>query len=159
MSGTFIRNVSPEEAMLLVRLIRLMVAEMAGYGGYPPAADDSAWEKLTTGIAQELTDARFNYVFAQSRSGEIAGAGGTELVTLGGAFAPRKTAHISVLYVLPQFRRRGIGYALIAKMLEWGASCGAAECNLNVLTRNPAKALYKKNGFTEFQIKMVRPMK
>jgi ribosomal protein S18 acetylase RimI-like enzyme len=121
--------------------------------------DDSAWDKVTTGISQELTDARFNYMFAESKSGEIAGAGGTELITLGGAFAPRKTAHISVLYVLPQFRRRGIGDALIARMLEWAASCGAAECDLNVLTRNPAKSLYHRNGFAEFEIKMVRQLK
>ena len=45
----------------------------AGYGGYPPATDDSAWDQVTTAISsKEFTDARFNHVFAQSKSGEIA---------------------------------------------------------------------------------------
>ena len=140
-------------------MIRLMMIDMASYGGHAPTTDDSDWEKLATGIAEELNDASFSYVFAQLNNGEIVGVVGARLITLSGAFAPKKTAHISVIYVRPQFRRQRIGNALMAKVLEWVTSVGAVECDLNVLMNNPAKSLYAKHGFSAFQVKMVRPLR
>ena len=75
-----------------------------------------------------------------------------------GAFAPKKTVQINVVYVRPHFRRRGIGNALTERMLEWGASVGAVECDLNVLMNNPAKLLYAKHGFSAHEVKMVRSL-
>src|SRR5262245_44613030 len=141
MSEIAIRNASREEATTIAQMIRLMVTDMASYGGYAPAEDDAAWEALATAIAEELDDACFKYVFAQSDNGEIAGVAGAKMVTSGGAFAPRRILHIGVIYVRPQFRRQHIGDALMSKMLEWGISAGVAECELNVLTNNPAKSL------------------
>ncbi len=74
---------------------------MAGHGGHMPATEDSAWERLTSGIAEDLGDPSVRYLLAQSGGGEIAGVAGCRLVTLGGAFAPKKTLHISVMYVRP----------------------------------------------------------
>jgi ribosomal protein S18 acetylase RimI-like enzyme len=157
-SEIVLRNASREEAAIVVQMIRLMMTDMASYGGHPPTTDDSAWKKLATAIGEELSDASFRYVFAQLDNGEIAGVSGAKLVTLSGAFAPKKTAHISVIYVRPQFRRQRIGHALMANMLEWAALAGAVECDLNVLMKNPAKSLYAKHGFSAFQVKMVRPL-
>ena len=114
-------------------MIRLMVTDMADLGGHAPAAEDSAWDKLTAGIAEELNNPSVRYMLAQSSNGEIAGVAGARLVTLGGTFAPKKTLHISVMCVRPPFRRQGIAEALMAGMFDWGASAGAVECDLNVL--------------------------
>jgi ribosomal protein S18 acetylase RimI-like enzyme len=158
MSEIVIRNAAQDEPTIIVRMIRLMVTDMESYGGYAAATDDSAWEKLATEIAEELNDENFKYLIAQANDGEIAALAGAKLVILSGAFAPRRTVHISVVYVRPQFRRRGIGNALTERMLEWAASVGAAECDLNVLMNNPAKSLYCKHGFSSHQIKMVRSL-
>jgi ribosomal protein S18 acetylase RimI-like enzyme len=158
MSEIVIRNASRDEATTVVQMIRLMVTDMESYGGYTTATEDSAWEKLATGIAEELDDENFKYLIAEANDRGIAAVAGAKLVILSGAFAPRKTAHISVVYVRPQFRRRGIGNALTERMLEWGASAGAVECDLNVLLNNPAKALYHKHGFSAHQVKMVRSL-
>src|SRR5437762_1178270 len=112
MSEIVIRNASQDEATTVVQMIRRMVTDMESYGGYATATDESAWEKLTTGISEELNDASFKYLIAEADHGEIAAVAGAKLVTLSGAFAPGKTVHISVVYVRPQFRRRGIGNAL-----------------------------------------------
>src|SRR5712671_5174302 len=73
MSEISIRNASRDEATTIVPMIRLMVTDMADHGGHMPATEDSAWEKLTSGIAEDLNDPSVRYVLAQSTSGGIAG--------------------------------------------------------------------------------------
>jgi ribosomal protein S18 acetylase RimI-like enzyme len=157
MEAITIRNALPKDGSTITELIRAMVTDMASYGGYPPATDYSAWETLRCIIVEELSDAK-TYLLAVASTGEIAGLGAAELITLGGAFAPRKTLHISVLYVRPHLRRQRIGDALVTRLPAWGSTSGALECDLNVLVNNPSQALYARHGFSSFQVKMVRPL-
>ncbi|WP_460833528.1 GNAT family N-acetyltransferase [Nocardioides hungaricus] len=51
--------------------------------------------------------------------------------------------------VAPAYRRRGLGLAVMAALLEWGAERGATTAYLQVLGDNaPAIALYEQLGFT-----------
>src|SRR5262249_30196039 len=142
----------------IVELIRAMVTDMASYGGYPPATDQSAWEALRCGIAEEFTDASVTYLLAVATTGEIARLGGAKLITLGGALAPRKTLHISVLYVRRHLRGQRTGDALMTGLREGGRRSGGVECDRNVLLNNPGRGLYPRLGFSSFQVKMVRPL-
>jgi GNAT superfamily N-acetyltransferase len=48
----------------------------------------------------------------------------------------------------PAARRRGLGLAVMAALLDWGASAGATTAYLQVLDGNdPALALYARLGF------------
>jgi hypothetical protein len=49
-------------------------------------------------IAAELNGQNSKYVIAEAANGDRIGIAGAELRTLGGAFAPKKTLHISVVY-------------------------------------------------------------
>lgn len=50
--------------------------------------------------------------------------------------------------VAPEHRRRGLGLAVVAALVEWGAERGAATAYLQVLGDNaPALALYERLGF------------
>jgi GNAT superfamily N-acetyltransferase len=149
----------PDEAALIVPMIRRMVAEMASHGGYAPARDDASWDKMTADIAKDLGGPRSKFVSARSRDGEWLGVAGGELITLGGAFARKETLHIGVVYVEPRFRRSGVARRLIDALLAWGRASGATECDLNVLGKNPALALYEKLGFAVFEVKMVLPLR
>jgi GNAT superfamily N-acetyltransferase len=151
-----LRDASPEEAPLIVPMVRRMVADMASYGGHAPAIDEAPWQKLTAALASEIQGGRVKYVIAAVGAGEWAGVAGAELITLGGAFAPKQTLHISAVYVVPQFRRRGVARALIERLLDWGRAIGAVECDLNVLMQNPARELYEKHGFAVVEVKMIR---
>jgi ribosomal protein S18 acetylase RimI-like enzyme len=155
MNDIIVRNAKLDEAGTIARMIRHMVTDMAGYGGYAPATDDIAWSTLTAGIAEELKSDRSRYVVAEPTNGGPIGAAAAELINLHGAFAPMKTLHVSVVYVLPKHRRGGIGTMMLEKLLDWGRAAGARECDLNVLANNPASALYQKHGFSVFEIKMV----
>ena len=136
-------------------MIRHMVADMATYGGYAPATEQEAWETLSIAVAGELHGQNSKYVIAEAANGDRIGVAGAELRTLGGAFAPKKTLHISVVYVLPSLRRKGIGGKLLANILNWGRTLGSEQCELNVLSENPARSLYDKHGFSVLEVKMV----
>jgi GNAT superfamily N-acetyltransferase len=104
-----VRDARHDEAQFIVQMIRHMVADMAAYGGYAPATEHGAWETLSVAIAAELHGENSKYVIAEAANGDRIGVAGAELRTLGGAFEPKKTLHISVVYVLPSLRRNGIG--------------------------------------------------
>jgi ribosomal protein S18 acetylase RimI-like enzyme len=158
MDNITIRDARDGEAAFIVQMIRNMVMDMARHGGNAPATDNAAWEKIAATVADELRGTSAKYVIAQTAGGDAVGVGGAELITLGGAFAPKKTLHITAIYVLPQFRRGGIGSALLTSILDWGRAAGSEWCDLNVLTNNPAKSLYEKQGFSVLEVKMVRSL-
>ena len=153
-----VRDARPDEAALIVQMIRHMVVDMASYGGNTPATDDTAWEKIAVAIAGELKGNDVKYLVAESANGKPIGVAGAELTTLGGAFAPKKTLHISVVYVLPRLRHGGIGGRLSATLLDWGRAAGCELCDLDVLSGNPARSLYERCGFSVSEVKMVRSL-
>ena len=153
-----VRDARHDEAAFIVQMIRRMVVDMASYGGNTPATDGAAWEKIVVAIAGELKGNNVKYLVAELANGEPIGVAGAELTTLGGAFAPKKTLHISVVYVVPLLRRGGIGGRLIAKLLDWGRAAGCELCDLNVLSGNPARSLYERCGFSVSEVKMVRSL-
>jgi GNAT superfamily N-acetyltransferase len=151
-----LRDASPQEAPLIVAMLRRMVAEMAGHGGHAPATDEAAWEKIAAAVAEGIVGGRVRYLAVESAGSGWVGVAGAELITLGGAFAPKQTLHISAVYIVREFRRRGIARALIERLLDWGRAMGAVECDPNVLMQNPAKELYETHGFAVVEVRMIR---
>src|SRR5262245_61720159 len=137
MDNIILRDAREGEAGFIVQMIRNMVTDMAGYGGNAPATDNAAWERIAATIADELKGTSVKYLIAETASGDAVGIAGAELITLGGAFAPMKTLHITAVYVLPPFRRGGIGGALLTRILDWGRAAGSEQCDLNVLSDSP----------------------
>ena len=73
---------------------------------------------------------------------------GDAVVATGEATYHRDWLGIHGLQVHPEHRRRGLGTAAIAALLEWGAEQGATTAWLHVETDNtPAEALYERLGF------------
>jgi GNAT superfamily N-acetyltransferase len=156
MDNIAFRDARDGEAPLIAQMIRNMVTDMAVYGGNAPATDNAAWEKIAAMIADQLGGTSAKYLIAETADGDAVGIAGAELITLGGAFAPKKTLHITAVYVLPPFRRGGIGGALLTRILDWGCAAGSEQCDLNVLSDSPAKSLYERHGFSVLGLKMVR---
>jgi ribosomal protein S18 acetylase RimI-like enzyme len=71
----------------------------------------------------------------------------------------RRTAHVTDIYVRPDTRRRGIGRALLAELVEPAREAGLGHVSLEVLVRNTdARRLYERLGFVPVDTFMVAPL-
>ena len=71
----------------------------------------------------------------------------------------RKTAHVTDVYVRPEARRRGIGRALLAGIVEPARAASLDHASLEVLIRNAdARRLYDRLGFAPVDMFMVAPL-
>jgi ribosomal protein S18 acetylase RimI-like enzyme len=71
----------------------------------------------------------------------------------------RKTAHVSDIYVRPEHRRRGIGQALLAELIEPAREAGLGHVSLEVLMHNvDARRLYDRLGFVPVDMFLVAPL-
>ena len=82
----------------------------------------------------------FSYFFAERREGVIVGYVCVRLMY--------EEAQVCNLAVLPEYRRQGIGTALVSHVLEFSKQQGCERCELEVNVCNEgALALYEKCGF------------
>lgn len=67
--------------------------------------------------------------------------------------------HIFLLYVLPEYRRQGIGTALMRQAETWAKAHGDRQIGLQVFQANqPALALYQSLGYQPQSLVMVKPL-
>lgn len=68
-------------------------------------------------------------------------------------------AHIFLLYVVPEYRRRGIATALLGQAQQWAAARGDCQIGLQVFSCNePALTLYHRLGFRPQSLLMLKPL-
>lgn len=68
-------------------------------------------------------------------------------------------AHIFLLYVLPDYRRQGIGSALMHHAEAWARARGDRQIGLQVFQANqPALDLYQRRGYQAQSLWMVKPL-
>lgn len=91
--------------------------------------------------------------FVAESEGEVIGTVG------GGSSDVTGTAALTALWVLPAARGRGVGEALVNKVLEWAKDAGYEQVMLWVVEGNsPAESLYRRTGFRRTgSVQMVRP--
>ncbi len=87
--------------------------------------------------------------FSRSRVARVAN-GGRTVVGYACWWIVGDEVHILNLAVHPDYRRRGIGHAMVQLVLDDAAQQGAASVSLEVRRENePAQHLYRAFGFTE----------
>ncbi|BAY31220.1 GCN5-related N-acetyltransferase [Nostoc carneum NIES-2107] len=70
-----------------------------------------------------------------------------------------RNAHIFLLYVLPEYRRRGIGTALMKYVENWAIQRGDRQLGLQVFQSNqPALNLYHQLGYQTQSLWMVKSL-
>ncbi len=80
----------------------------------------------------------------------LAAVSGTEVIGYIGVHEIAGEAYISNIAVLPQYRRRGVGEALLTNAAQGARERGCVFITLEVRGSNAAAiSLYRKNGFEE----------
>lgn len=112
-------------------------------------------------VAQALEHPAAVVMLAEERSGEkeegpgrIAGYAVGMLQEPPALFRPRPYVFVSDLYVLPEYRRRGIGTALVERVRGWGYLKGAFRLSAILPAGSPAQALFERLGFRPIQTMM-----
>ena len=152
---------TPHDFATIIRFVQAMLSEMYALSRRELSEQSIAWLDFESRVLHVLCsneDGQLAYPCAVDHLLEIAESIGGEALPIGlieanilhptPIFRPEQTLHIHALYVLPYYRRRGVGTALLRATLDWGQQQQCLRAQLSVLPHNPARRLYQELGFT-----------
>jgi len=112
------------------------------------------------GIAWDLIHQRGGFVLIAEHHGALVGHVGGATTIDPSPFFNADWQHYALifdLYVLPSYRRKGIGAALVSQMLAALENLGATRFRIVGLASNPAAlALYRGLGFADYEVTLER---
>ena len=166
-----LRRATRHDFATLIRLIHALLGEMYALSSKALTDQGEAWQDFETRILQTLNceeHGEYAYPCTTDHLLELADLIGGEVLSIGlieasilpptPIFRPLRTLHIHAVYVLPRYRRRGVGTALLRAALDWGQPQGCCQAQLSVLPRNPARRLYQELGFNVNGLEMRKEM-
>lgn len=115
---------------------------------------DNFMEYARSGIAQALEHPAACVMVAEEINGEKPVAVGYAVGIAQeppAIFKAEMYTFLSDLYVLPEYRKQGIGTALVERVRGWGWVKGISRLSLIIPTGSPAMQLYEKVGFKPIQ--------
>jgi ribosomal protein S18 acetylase RimI-like enzyme len=149
-----IRQADDRDGQLITGFTRAALQDMESAGGGQINHDKGFWKMYTENIVESIRQSTRLYLLAQTDP-SIVGFLEGNIAKPQELFTGQKIFHISIVYVTPESRRRGIATALVRKALALAWDEGCREADLNVLLNNEkARHLYKKLGFYVFQYQL-----
>lgn len=171
-----IRPATPYDFATIIRFVQALLSEMYALSQRKLSDHSEAWLDFESRILQALSGdengeqlypcAAGQYIahhlleIAEVISGDSSPVGLIEASILHAVpiFRPVQTLCIHALYVLPHYRRRGIGTALLRAAIDWGQQQHCQQAQLSVLPHNPARRLYQELGFKVYGFEMRKEM-
>lgn len=171
-----IRRATQHDFATIIRLVHALLGEMYALRSTALSDQGEAWLDFEGRILQTLSCAEDNVSRYPCAAGryiahhllEIAELIGEAVLPIGlieasslqptPIFRPVRTLYIHALYVLPHYRRRGVGTALLCAAIEWGQQRGCRQAQLSVLPHNPARRVYQTLGFTVRGLEMCQEL-
>jgi GNAT superfamily N-acetyltransferase len=170
-SGFQIRHATQHDFAAIIHFVHVMLCEMDALSSTALSDRGEAWLDFESRILQTLScdeEGVSRYPCAADHLLEIAEMIGGEVLPIGlieasilqpvPIFRSVRTLHIHALYVLPHYRRRGAGTALLRAAIDWGQRQHCLRAQLSALPHNPARRLYQQLGFTAFGLEMRKEM-
>lgn len=104
---------------------------------------------------KNLIERESAYLVVAVVNNKIIGSGYALIETSKPYIKPNKYAYLGFMYVLPEYRGKGVNGQLIDHLLDWAKSRGLTEIQLDVYAENKsALSAYKKKGFAPNLLKM-----
>jgi ribosomal protein S18 acetylase RimI-like enzyme len=166
-----IRRATHHDFATIIRFVHTLLSEMYALSRRELSDHSEAWRDFESRVLQALNrgeNDEYPYPCAADHLLEIAEMIGSDVLPIGlieasslhptPIFRPVQTLCIHALYVLPPYRRRGVGTALLRAAIEWGQQHGCLQAQLSVMPHNPARRLYQKLGFTVYGLEMRKEM-
>ena len=136
---------------IIISFTQAALQEMESVGGHRVNHDGKFWQWYRKEITDFIRMDDRLFLLAQSENSAVGLLEG-KIIKLHEVFASLNSFHISVVYVVPEARLRGVATALVREALRWASKQVCREANLNVLSNNDkARRFYKKIGFEIFQ--------
>ncbi|MEQ6124842.1 GNAT family N-acetyltransferase [Pseudotenacibaculum sp. MALMAid0570] len=139
-SDFIIREIEPKDNEQMADVVREVILEM-GAPKTGTAYEDKALDNLHATYQKE----KAIYYVIEHQNKVVGGGGVAQLDNFDG-----NTCELQKMYFKPIARGRGLGSAMITKCLQKAKEFGFDECYLETMPyMTAARALYKKNGFTQ----------
>lgn len=136
-NSTLMRAATRGDAAKLCAMIAAFNAE----DGHPLRAD------VSSALCALIADPALGAAFVIEQGASIAGYAilchGFSL-----EYGGRDTI-LDEIYLLPEFRGRGIGAAVLRDLYRWASAEGLRAIHLEVMADNPAMRLYHRQGFVD----------
>jgi ribosomal protein S18 acetylase RimI-like enzyme len=166
-----LRRATRHDFATIIRFVHAMLSEMGALRSREHFDRSEAWLGFESRVLQALScdeNGDPSYPCAADHLLEIANTIGGEALSIGlieasilqpaPIFRPLRTLHIHAVYVLPRYRRRGVGTVLLRTAINWGQQHDCLQAQLSVLPHNPARRLYQELGFTACGLEMRKEM-
>lgn len=166
-----LRRATQHDFATIIRLVHAMLSEMYALSSRELSDQSEAWLGFESRVLQALSgdeNGGPRDACADDQLLEIAEAIGGTVLPIGlieasilhpvPIFRPEQMMQIHAVYVLPRYRRRGVGTALLRTAISWGQQRGCLRAQLSVLPHNPARRLYQELGFTVYGLEMRKEM-
>lgn len=153
MADVRVRYATDNDSEVIVLFFRAMLQDMASLGGHEVNRDETFWSGFRASTVEAINAPDRLYLVAEE-PGRIVGYLEGKVASLYDVFAPKRSFHISGVYVVPERRGQGIATSLVQKGFRWAVERECHEADLKVLLGNDAKGLYEKLGFAVFQHEM-----
>ena len=151
-NGDFaIRAGRREDAVAAARLWMQSAEEHTSHDPVYATAPDA--EKTMRRFLADLARNGYAFVFVAAAGEEMVGFFSCELREGSPTFLPKTWASVDDVFVLPGYRNRGIGRALIASVEGWARRKGANGVSLQVAAANGrGRKFYEDLGFREISV-------
>lgn len=109
-------------------------------------------------IARMIYEPHISVVVAEVE-GKLIGSGYARIEDAKPYLKHTQHAYLGFMYVVPEFRGRGVNRLIVDRLAEWARARGIHEMLLEVYADNePAMRAYEKAGFTRHLLQMRMPI-
>jgi ribosomal protein S18 acetylase RimI-like enzyme len=104
---------------------------------------------------KELLTSNNSHLLVAEVEDTIVGSGYAQIRTSQQALTHDVHSYLGFMYVVPQYRGRGINKKIVERLVQWSNSQGISDCYLDVYSENEAAIrAYEKAGFVKSMIEM-----